>query len=104
MQVLNTVRASAKVELDEAKCALVRLMAFTSRGSLPPLCATMGGVVAQEALKAVMNKFMPLKQWMYISAEECVPMPVDLVSAASAEPAGDAWESLVSDFVLIFRE
>ena len=104
MQVLNTVRASAKVELDEARCALVRLMALTSRGNLPPLCATMGGVVAQEALKAVMNKFMPLKQWMYLSAEECVPMPVDLVSAAAAEPAGAAWESLVSDFIPTGRE
>jgi len=41
-----------------------RQLSYTARGSLAPLCAFMGGVVAQEALKALTGKFSPLSQWV----------------------------------------
>ena len=62
----------------------VRLLCFTARGLLPPLCAALGGLVAQEALKAVMGKFTPLSQFLYLGAEEVVPPPPGAVAAASA--------------------
>lgn len=33
-------------------------------GCLPPLCAVLGGFMAQEALKALTGKFTPLDQWV----------------------------------------
>merc|ERR1712086_146110 len=33
----------------------------------------MGGVVAQEVLKACTGKFMPIDQWIYFDATECAP-------------------------------
>lgn len=53
---------------------LVRSLSETCQGSLAPLCATLGGFVAQEALKAVTGKFTPLNQW--------VGCPVDLTRLA----------------------
>ncbi|XP_053405676.1 ubiquitin-like modifier-activating enzyme 6 isoform X2 [Mercenaria mercenaria] len=47
---------------------VIRLLSYTCRGSFLPLCAALGGIVAQEALKAITGKFTPLKQWLYLDA------------------------------------
>ena len=39
-------------------------LALTAEGSFSPLTAAMGGVVAQEVLKALTGKFTPLDQWV----------------------------------------
>jgi len=39
-------------------------LAYTARGCFAPLCAFLGGVVAQEALKALTGKFTPIHQWV----------------------------------------
>ena len=55
--------AAARVVTDlDAQAKTVELLAFTARGCLPPLCAVMGGIVAQEALKGVMEKYTPVNQ------------------------------------------
>ena len=55
--------AAARVVTDlGAQAKIVQLLAFTARGCLPPLCAVMGGIVAQEALKGVMEKYTPVNQ------------------------------------------
>ncbi|XP_016005457.2 ubiquitin-like modifier-activating enzyme 7 isoform X2 [Rousettus aegyptiacus] len=56
--------------LDEA---LVRTVALSSAGSLSPMAAVLGAVAAQEVLKAVSGKFMPLDQWLYFDALDCLP-------------------------------
>jgi hypothetical protein len=40
-----------------------RLFAVTSEAELPSLGAYLGGVVAQEAIKAITNKYMPIRQF-----------------------------------------
>ena len=32
-----------------------------------------GGIAAQEVMKAFSGKFMPIKQWLYFDALECLP-------------------------------
>lgn len=39
------------------------MFAFTSESELPTLGAYLGGVVAQEAIKAITNKYMPIRQF-----------------------------------------
>ncbi|XP_052043273.1 ubiquitin-like modifier-activating enzyme 7 isoform X1 [Apodemus sylvaticus] len=56
--------------LDET---LLRTIALSSAGSLSPMAAILGGVAAQEVLKAVSRKFLPLDQWLYFDALECLP-------------------------------
>jgi ubiquitin-activating enzyme E1 len=42
-------------------------------GTFNPLCAFIGGFVSQEAIKAITNKFVPVKQFFYYDASEIVP-------------------------------
>lgn len=42
-------------------------------GALNPMCAFIGGVVAQEAIKAITHRFVPIRQFMYYDAIEVVP-------------------------------
>ncbi|XP_069792676.1 ubiquitin-like modifier-activating enzyme 1 isoform X2 [Narcine bancroftii] len=52
---------------------LVRKLAFVATGNLSPINGFIGGVAAQEVMKACSGKFLPLSQWMYFDALECLP-------------------------------
>ena len=54
-------------ELDET---LVKSIAHVAQGTLQPLCAFLGGSLAQEAMKAVSGKFLPQTQWAVFDARE----------------------------------
>lgn len=45
---------------------LINCFYFTRNFKFTPLCAIFGGIVAQEALKSVTNKFIPIKQWLHL--------------------------------------
>ncbi|PWA28681.1 hypothetical protein CCH79_00014815 [Gambusia affinis] len=68
---LNSAQTgSAKVEeLDEA---LIKKMSYLAAGDLSPVNAFIGGVAAQEVMKASTGKFMPVMQWLYFDALECL--------------------------------
>jgi len=57
--------------MDELDRKRLQYLAFTARGCFAPLCAFLGGVVAQEALKALTGKFSPLNQWVSSTSREC---------------------------------
>ena len=48
------------------------------RGQISSMCAVIGGITAQETLKACSGKFMPIKQWFYFDAAECLPDEIDV--------------------------
>ena len=60
-------------ELDEK---IIHELSFQARGDLSSMAAFFGGLAAQEALKAVSGKFMPIKQWLYFDALESLPTSV----------------------------
>lgn len=70
-----------------------RHLSFTAQGCLAPLCAFMGGVVAQEALKALTGKFSPLSQWLHLDAREVLPkeIPTDV---RPFQPRHDRYDAL----------
>ena len=59
--------------VDKTDTDILKDMTDTCTGMLQPLCATMGGIVAQEALIALTNKFTPIQQWMHLDAREIIP-------------------------------
>ncbi|KAG9340322.1 hypothetical protein JZ751_021774 [Albula glossodonta] len=60
----------AKLEqLDEG---LLKKLAYMSAGDLAPVNAFIGGLAAQEIMKACTGKFMPIMQWLYFDALECL--------------------------------
>ncbi|XP_062456882.1 LOW QUALITY PROTEIN: ubiquitin-like modifier-activating enzyme 1, partial [Rhea pennata] len=52
---------------------LVRELALQASGDLAPVNAFIGGLAAQEVMKACSGKFMPVTQWLYFDALECLP-------------------------------
>lgn len=55
--------------------ALAAKVAALCRGTLAPVCAFLGGVVAQEVLKYT-GKFTPCQQWAYVDCLDVVPEPL----------------------------
>jgi ubiquitin-activating enzyme E1 len=58
---------------------LIRTFAYCAAGSLCPMQAVIGGLAAQEVMKACSGKFTPIQQWLYFDATECLPENSDTV-------------------------
>uniref|UniRef100_A0A8C7KP54 E1 ubiquitin-activating enzyme n=1 Tax=Oncorhynchus kisutch TaxID=8019 RepID=A0A8C7KP54_ONCKI len=69
-EVNSSQTGSAKV--DELDDKLIKKLAFVSAGDLAPINAFIGGLAAQEVMKACTGKFMPMVQWLYFDALECL--------------------------------
>ncbi|XP_054859377.1 ubiquitin-like modifier-activating enzyme 1 [Eublepharis macularius] len=52
---------------------ILKELSFQATGDLAPVNAFIGGLAAQEVMKACSGKFMPITQWLYFDALECLP-------------------------------
>lgn len=68
----ETLNSSNKNKI-EIKKELLETFSKTCAGNLSPLNAAIGGIVAQEVMKACSGKFSPIYQWLYFDAIECLP-------------------------------
>lgn len=74
---------------------IVLHLASGSRSVLAPMCATLGGIVGQEVLKACSGKFTPIRGFFYFDADECLPE----APPADAAPTGSSrYDSTVAIF------
>ena len=87
-------------QVEELDTALLRCLSYTSSGCLAPLCAALGGIVAQEALKALTGKFMPLSQWVSPSLSSCLSQWVSpSLSACLSQWVSPSLSSCLSQWV-----
>ncbi|XP_031200617.1 ubiquitin-like modifier-activating enzyme 7 isoform X3 [Mastomys coucha] len=94
-QDLEPLRGTEEESLDGA---LLRTIVLSSAGSLSPMAAILGGVAAQEALKAISRKFMPLDQWLYFDALECLPDEKLLPSPEDCHPRNCRYDGQIAVF------
>ena len=73
-------------------------------GELNPMCAAVGGVVAQEVMKACSGKFMPIKQWFYFDAVECLPEDCSVLTEAACAPQNSRYDGQIAVFGKSFQE
>jgi len=66
--LISRVFEMVRDQVDSLDRNRLQYLAFTARGCFAPLCAFLGGVVAQEALKALTGKFTPVNQWVSIAS------------------------------------
>ena len=59
--------------------------AFTCSGVFPPLCAFLGGMVAQEVIKSITQKYTPIHQLMYFNTLDLTPQLLDSDINSSAD-------------------
>lgn len=65
---INEKSLKAKLKED-----VIRKLAYGARGDISPMAAVLGGITAQEVLKAASGKFHPIFQWFYFDAIEALP-------------------------------
>ncbi|ORX50072.1 ubiquitin-activating enzyme E1 [Piromyces finnis] len=87
------------VEIDDK---LIKELAYQSRGDLSPMAALFGGLVAQEVLKAISGKFMPINQYMYFDSLESLPS--QLPTEASCAPINSRYDNQIAVFGKEFQE
>jgi len=76
---------------------VVTQFARTARGHINPTAAAVGGIAAQEVLKAITHKFMPLRQWLYLDAAESLPFaPSDTLPADELTPLGGRYDGQIA--------
>uniref|UniRef100_A0A8C4WFV7 Ubiquitin-like modifier-activating enzyme 7 n=1 Tax=Gopherus evgoodei TaxID=1825980 RepID=A0A8C4WFV7_9SAUR len=84
---------------------LVRTFAHVSAGELSPMAALLGGLAAQEVLKAASGKFLPLAQWLYFDALECLPeQGTTLLTEESCAPRDSRYDGQIAVFGADFQE
>lgn len=66
-------RVAEAYKIEDLDKNLLTLACKTAAGELAPMQAVIGGIVAQEAMKACTGKFMPIDQWFYYDNFECLP-------------------------------
>ncbi|KAM8758112.1 ubiquitin-like modifier-activating enzyme 7 [Rhynchonycteris naso] len=98
----GTDREPLQEPLDEA---LIRTVALSSAGGLSPMATMLGAVAAQEVLKAVSRKFMPLDQWLYFDALDCLPEDGKLLPCPEdCAPRGCRYDGQIAVFGAGFQE
>lgn len=84
------------VENMEEYRQVVMQLALCARGQLSPMCALLGGIVAQEAIKACSGKFMPITQWFYTDFAEA--LPDEPLSVAEVSPLNCRYDGQIAVF------
>uniref|UniRef100_A0A8C5MVR8 E1 ubiquitin-activating enzyme n=1 Tax=Leptobrachium leishanense TaxID=445787 RepID=A0A8C5MVR8_9ANUR len=87
-------------EAEKLQEGLIRKLAFQATGNLAPVNAFLGGIAAQEAMKALSGKFMPIMQWLYFDALECLPEEDEdaLLTEETCSPTGARYDGQVAVF------
>jgi len=88
---LNEKFANKIEKIDEK---IVKYLAYGATGELPYMTAVIGGITAQETLKAVSGKFTPIKQWFYFDATEVLPS--EELAAQEYQPVGSRYDSQIA--------
>ncbi|KRY43399.1 Ubiquitin-like modifier-activating enzyme 1 [Trichinella spiralis] len=69
---INT-QLPAKIKLEKVDARLAKMLSFQAVGNLVAMNGFIGGIAAQEAMKAVTGIFTPIHQWLYFDSLECLP-------------------------------
>ncbi|KAL6112008.1 uncharacterized protein ACO6RY_08859 [Pungitius sinensis] len=91
-------------QLDQLDEAAVRSLSYTAQGQLAPINAFIGGLAAQEVIKACSGKFTPLQQWLYFDALECLPEDEDQLTERCLSAKGTRYDGQTAVFGAAFQE
>lgn len=96
-QAVNA-RATPEVHQDSLDEDLIRKLSYVAAGDLAPINAFIGGLAAQEVMKACSGKFMPIMQWLYFDALECLPEDKEALTEEKCLPRQNRYDGQVAVF------
>ncbi|XP_055531157.1 ubiquitin-like modifier-activating enzyme 1 [Wyeomyia smithii] len=91
-----------EMKLDEINEGMLTKFAKVCAGDLCPMNGTIGGITAQEVMKACTGKFTPLYQYFCFDALECL-VEADL-SEEECQPLGSRYDGQIAVFGRKFQE
>ncbi|XP_008553042.1 ubiquitin-like modifier-activating enzyme 1 [Microplitis demolitor] len=97
MALVETVKEKHGIATEVNK-ELLETFAKISAGNLNPINATIGGIVAQEVMKACSGKFSPIYQWLYFDAIECLPQDRSEITEEDCMPTNSRYDSQIAIF------
>lgn len=98
----NEFAKLVKVVEGEPVGKVVEAFARTCAGNLSPMAAGIGGIAAQEVLKAVSGKFMPIRQFLVFDCMECLPS--SLPSEEECTAVGSRYDGQIAVFGRSFQD
>lgn len=101
-EVLKDSPCTSDVDVDDK---VVRLFSYGAQGNISGMQAFLGGITAQEVLKACSGKFSPVMQWLYFDAIECLPdRPLETLTEELCKPTNSRYDGQVVVFGAEFQE
>uniref|UniRef100_UPI00358F9CFB ubiquitin-like modifier-activating enzyme 1 n=1 Tax=Myxine glutinosa TaxID=7769 RepID=UPI00358F9CFB len=92
-----------RIHVDKLDVELVHQLAFSATGDLAPINAFIGGVAAQEVMKACTGKFMPIMQCLYFDALECLPEDQSSLTEENCQPQNCRYDGQIAVFGKSFQ-
>ncbi|RUS73735.1 hypothetical protein EGW08_018496 [Elysia chlorotica] len=102
--VFKEVNSNSKAKVEDFSEELLQEFAFSAMGNLCPVQAFIGGIAAQEVMKACSGKFSPLMQHLYFDALECLPKEKSLLTEEACAPKGNRYDGQVAVFGDTFQD
>lgn len=99
VELAKQLKGTHVEEVDEK---LIKELAYQARGDLTPMAAVIGGLVAQEVLKACSAKFNPIFQHFYFDSLESLPSAP--LSEELCAPMGSRYDNQIAVFGKTFHE
>ena len=102
LEIADEIRRRDLIEIDLDK-GLLEKFSFLARGDLSPMASSIGGIVAQEVMKACTGKFTPIYQWLYFDALECLPSDTSSLTPEETAPIGSRYDGQIAVFGKSFQ-
>lgn len=93
-----------ELQVEELKNELLTIFSKTSDGDVCPINAVIGGIAAQEVMKACSGKFMPIMQFFSFDAIECLPEDLSTLTEDECKLTGSRYDSQIAVFGKKFQE
>ncbi|GFR86122.1 ubiquitin-like modifier-activating enzyme 1 [Elysia marginata] len=104
VEVFKEVNSSSKAKVEDFSEELLQEFAFSAMGNLCPVQAFIGGIAAQEVMKACSGKFSPLMQHLYFDALECLPKDKSSLTEELCTPKGNRYDGQTVVFGDTFQD
>jgi len=98
LTLAKSVNESSSAKIEEINEKLFSEFASQATGDLCPMQAVLGGMAAQEVMKACSGKFMPVMQWMYFDSIECLPEEGSNTTEADHKAANTRYDAQIAVF------
>jgi ubiquitin-activating enzyme E1 len=95
---------ASELNVEELNEKTLEIFGKTSAGDVCPINAMIGGMSAQEVMKACSGKFMPIMQFFSFDAIECLPEDLGSLTEAECQPIGSRYDSQIAVFGKKFQE